>query len=276
MKAIAQLTALTLLLGILGCSPSQPRPAAITLATTTSTQDSGLLDELVPAFEQEFGIKVKVVAVGSGQALELGRRGDADVLLTHAPAAEKKFMAEGWGHERQAVMYNDFVIVGPANDPGQVKQHTTTAAAFRAIYAGAQSFVSRADESGTHKMELTIWQAADIEPRGDWYIKAGTGMAPALRMANEKTAYVLADRATYLALRKELELVVLLQGDPQLINHYSVITVNQAKHPHVHEIEAQAFARFLLSEQGQNLISSFGKQKFGEPLFMPAASESRK
>lgn len=273
--------------GLFGCSKSveqsapkksppvtvQARP--ITLATTTSTQDSGLLDVLLTAFEKESEIKVKVVAVGSGQALELGRRGDTDVLLTHSPDAEQKFMDEGYGDQRRAVMHNDFVIVGPASDPAKVTEHTQATDALGAIAASSQPFISRGDESGTHQKELAIWRAAQVEPKGEWYLKAGAGMAQALRIADEKRAYVLTDRATYLALRAELENVIVLEGDERLLNRYSVITLCQSKHPHLQSAPAEAFAKFLVSPRGQDLIGTYGIERFGQPLFVPDAKNER-
>jgi len=253
-----------------GCG-RQSTLKSITLATTTSTQDSGLLDALLPEFEKATKIKVKVVAVGSGQALELARRGDADVLLTHAPDAEKKFMADGWGAERLAVMHNDFVLVGPAEDPAALKGKTTAVDALRAIADKSAPFVSRGDESGTHQKEKALWKDAGIAPAGDWYIRSGTSMAQALRMANEKNAYVLTDRATYLALKKEIALVVALEGDEKLLNRYSVIRLNAAKHPHIAREEADRFARFLTSAEGQKMIGAFGVERFGQALFVPDA-----
>lgn len=254
-----------------GCGHVWPQPPAITLATTTSTEDSGLLDVLIPAFERESGIKINVVAVGSGQALELGRRGDADVLLTHSPDAEKAFMDEGWGGVRRAVMHNDFVIAGPASDPAGIKKARTAARAFKLIAGAKSAFVSRGDESGTHQKEKSVWKEAGVDPDAAWYISAGTGMAAALRMAHEKKAYILCDRATYLALNSEVELVVLLEGDPGLLNHYAVITVNAAKHSHVRSDEASRFADFLVSPNGQRMIGDFGVERYGQPLFVPDA-----
>ena len=252
---------------IVGCSTETIRQKEIKLATTTSTQDSGLLDVLLPAFERETSIKVNVVAVGSGQALELGRRGDADVLLTHSPAAEAKFVAEGWCAKRVAVMHNDFVVVGPAEDLAGISSASTAAIAFRLIADRNCEFVSRGDESGTHQKELSVWKQAEIEPAGDWYVQAGSGMAQTLRMAHEKTAYALCDRATYLSLKDEVELVVLVEGDAQLLNRYSVLTLNSTKHPHIHREEANRFADFLTSPNGQKIISTFGIEKFNQPLF---------
>ena len=263
-----------------GCSPSTPppstppKPISITLATTTSTQDSGLLDALVPTFEQESGVTVKVVAVGSGQALELGRKGDADVLLTHSPKAEEEFMAAGDGSSRQAVMHNDFVIVGPAADPADIKGATTAVDAFRRLLESKSPFVSRDDESGTHTKELAIWKKAEITPLGDWYLRAGSGMAATLRVAHEKLGYTLSDRATFLAQRKSLELVIVAEGDASLRNPYAVIVVNSDKHPHLNPFAANLFAAYLLSPRTQKVIAAFGVETYGQPLFFPNESAS--
>lgn len=259
----------------LGCSRSDRDVVTLTLATTTSTQDTGLLDALVPTFERQTGIKVKVVAVGSGQALELGRRGDADVLLTHAPAAEEKFMAEGFGSERHPVMHNDFVLAGPKADPARVRDQKSVSDAFGLIAKHGSPFVSRGDESGTHQKEREIWKAAGAGPQGDWYIRAGAGMAQALRMATEKRAYTLSDRATFLALKGELDLDLLVQGDPLLRNRYTVILVNPKEHPHVRHEAARRFADFLRSAEVQRRIGEFGNDKYGEPLFFPDVGGSK-
>ncbi len=255
----------------LGCASKSPPSRELTLATTTSTQDSGLLDVLLPAFERESGVKVKVIAVGSGQALELGRRGDADILLTHSPQAEKKFMEEGWGTSREAVMHNDFVIVGPAEGRVELKNAPTVADAFKIIAEAESPFISRSDESGTHQKEINIWKSADIEPDGQWYIRAGAGMAQALRMAHEKKAFVLSDRATYLTLKNEIEMKVSFEGDEQLLNRYSVITVNPQKHSHIHQDEANRFVEFLMSPNAKKIIGSFGVELYGQSLFVPDA-----
>lgn len=255
-----------------GCSS---RPATVlTLATTTSTRDTGLLDVLVPRFQGETGIEVKVVAVGTGQALELGRRGDADVLLVHDPAGEKRFMDEGNGSLHRRVMHNDFVLVGPPDDSAGAKGQTAVTEAFTRIARAEAPFVSRGDESGTHRKEQDIWKRAGIEPKGAWYLQAGTGMAEVLRMAGEKRAYTLSDRGTFLAQGKPTGLVVLSQGDPLLQNQYSVIVVNPEKHPHVRREAAQRFADFLLSPQTQKFIGEFGKDRYGEPLFFLDAGGS--
>jgi len=255
---------------LIGCATTSDEPkGTITLATTTSTRDSGLLDVLVPMFEDQTGIKVKVIAVGSGQALEMGRRGDADVLLTHAPAAEKKFMAEGNGSKRLPVMHNDFVLLGPQSDPAKIQGETSIAEAFTRIAGSKSPFVSRGDESGTHMKEKRIWGISKIHPGDDWYIQTGTGMAQALRMASEKTAYTLTDRGTFLAQHDRLDLIVLCEGDPLLLNRYSVILVNPIKHPHVSHTAAQKFSDFLLSPETQKTIGKFGVEKHGQPLFFP-------
>ncbi len=253
-----------------GCaSRTSAPPAEITLATTTSTQDSGLLDKLLPAFTSATGIKVNVVAVGSGQAMELARNGDADILLTHSPRAEEEFMTQGWGSSRQPVMHNEFIVLGPEDDPASIRAASNVADAFKAIAETQSRFVSRGDESGTHQREVQVWEKAEIEPAGDWYISAGAGMSQALRMANEMHAYVLSDRATYLTLKEHVALMVLFEGDPLLRNQYSVITIDTQKHPHVRSSEAVKLAEFLLSEEGQRMIGAFGVDKFGEQLFVP-------
>lgn len=256
-----------------GCSSTSAK--SITLATTTSVQDTGLLDELIPAFRERTGIEVRVVAVGSGQALEIGRRGDADVLLTHDPAAEERFMAEGFAESRAAVMSNDFVLVGPPDDPARIKACPTVAEAFRKVAADRVPFVSRGDQSGTHQKELAVWKATGVEPAGDWYIRSGQGMGAVLRMADEKRAYALADRGTFLAQRKGLHLAVIHAGDPSLENRYTVLVVSPAKHPHTKSGLAGRFAAFLLAEDTQRLIGEFGRDRFGEPLFRPKAAPGR-
>lgn len=253
---------------LIGCRPYQPPPTdVITLATTTSTQDSGLLDALLPAFRAETGNEVKVIAVGSGQAMELGRGGDADVLLTHAPAAEDEFVAAGHGIERRKVMYNDFVLVGPPDDPAGVAATRTVGDALRTIADRAAPFISRGDESGTHQKERELWTAAGIVPSSEWHLRSGSGMAQTLRIASEKQAYTLADRGTLLAHRATLRLAICSQGDPLLRNEYSVMLVNPARHPHVRTASARRFADYLLSPATQRRIGEFGVERFGEPLF---------
>ncbi|MEX0718264.1 MAG: substrate-binding domain-containing protein [Planctomycetaceae bacterium] len=264
---------IVLWLATIGCGGSNDAPRTITLATTTSTRDSGLLDVLVPMFEQETGIVVKVVAVGSGQALAMGRRGDVDVLLTHAPEAEERFVAEGHGIERRPVMHNDFVLVGPRSDPARVRETRSTTEAFARIADSRSPFVSRGDESGTHSKERSIWGETGIVPEGDWSIEAGSGMAQTLRLASEKEAYTLADRGTFLAQRERLDLEITLQGDPALRNRYAVIVVNPRQRPHVDIEAARRFADFLLAPDTQSTIGRFGVERFGEPLFFPHDAE---
>jgi tungstate transport system substrate-binding protein len=261
-----RVAAMTIL--FVGCVPSESNQT-LTLATTTSTRDSGLLDVLVPLFEEETGTQVKVVAVGTGQALELGRRGDADVLLTHAPAAEQQFMDKGHGHLRRAVMHNDFVLVGPASDPAKIRDAETISDAFRCLAETEAPFVSRSDDSGTHLKEKSIWRDAAIEPDGDWYVRAGAGMAAALRMASEKQAYTLSDRGTFLAQKPRLELTVVSQGDSLLYNPYTVIVVSSQTHPGVNQTAAEQFSDFLVSPKVMAIIRDFGVDRFGQPLFFP-------
>ncbi len=258
------------LLVFVGCQDHEESETLV-LATTTSTRDSGLLGVLVPMFEKETGIDVKVVAVGSGQALELGRRGDADVLLTHAPEAEKQFVTDGDSEQRRAVMHNDFVLVGPRNDPAEIKGESSVVEAFRRIARSNAPFVSRGDESGTHMKEKKLWQEAGVEPQGNGYVLAGAGMAEALRMASEKQAYTLSDRSTFLALRDRLDLIILEEGDPVLCNPYSVMVVSPKKHFRVNQKAARRFANFLLSAKVQSIIGEFGIELFGQPLFFPDA-----
>jgi tungstate transport system substrate-binding protein len=250
-----------------GCSSRQTE--SLTLATTTSTQDSGLLDRLVPLFREQTGIEVKVVAVGTGQALQLGRRGDADVLLVHDRDAEQQFVAEGFGVGRRPVMYNDFVLVGPPVDPAGVNGQASASKAFARMARAEAPFVSRGDESGTHQKEKAIWKRAGVAPQGNWYVRAGAGMGQVLRMADEKHAYALTDRGTFLAQCRGLDLAVLCEGDPLLVNQYSVILVNPDKHTHVRREAARKFADFLLSAATQKVIADFGKDRFGQPLFFP-------
>jgi tungstate transport system substrate-binding protein len=248
----------------------------ITLATTTSFQESGLLDALLPSFTKQTGIEVRVVAVGSGQALQLARRGDADVVVAHAADAEKTFMSEGYGTVRLPLMRDQFVLLGPRLDPAKVRGLPSVTEAFQRIAKARGDFVSRADESGTHVKEKEIWKAAAIKPEGAWYIQAGTGMAAALRMAEEKEAYLLCDRGTYLANRGEPGLEILVQNDPLLINHYSVILVSAEKFPHLDQQAGRKFVDFLVSAETQKQIAAFGKDKYGTQLYVPEAEAPRK
>jgi tungstate transport system substrate-binding protein len=242
----------------------------LTLASTTSTLDSGLFDVLIPAFEKKHNCSVKIIAVGTGQAIRLAKDGNADVLLVHDRKSEEKFVSEGYGVKRFDVMHNDFVIVGPKNDPASVKG-IKVVDAFKKILNKEQSFVSRGDDSGTHKKELQIWEKINIKkPLGKWYIESGTGMEATLRIANEKKCYTICDRGTWLSHKKEADVIgILVQGDAELFNPYSVIVVSPAKFSWVNHILATKFAEFIIGVEGQNIIKSFGKEKFGEPLFFP-------
>jgi len=255
------------------CKKSPSNPDLI-LATTTSTQDSGLLDELIPVFEKDTGYKVKVVAVGSGQALQMGQEGNADVLLVHSPSAEKTYMDGGFGKDRWLVMHNDFIIVGPAADPAAIKGSITALEAFTKIANAQSPFISRGDKSGTNTMELNLWKKAAITPAGDWYVETGQGMGATLKIASEKGAYTLTDRATYLANKDTLSLTILVEGDTALLNVYHVITVNPEKWLKVNEGGAKAFADFLVSKKGQELISKLGVEKYGQALFTPDAGKT--
>mgnify|MGYP005833705845 CR=1 FL=1 len=252
---------------------SAPKTKDVILATTTSTQDSGLLDVLVPEFEKKTGYKVKTVAVGTGQALEMGKQGNADVLLVHAPDAEKPLVDSGVGINYQLVMHNDFVVVGPQDDPAGIKTAKNTVEAFQKIARSQSTFVSRGDESGTHKKEKDLWKQAGITPEGKWYIQAGTGMGNTLNIASEKGGYTLSDRATYLANQKSVKLAILFEGDKTLLNIYHVMQVNPEKFSKVNAEGAKAFVDFLVSPEGQQLIGNFGKDKFGAPLFFPDAGK---
>ncbi|MBZ2174742.1 substrate-binding domain-containing protein [Schnuerera sp. xch1] len=245
----------------------------IILSTTTSTQDSGLLDYILPIFEEETGIEVDVVAVGTGKALENGRNGEADILLVHAKESEEEFVAEGHGLERRDVMYNDFILVGPTDDPSGLKENypNDIVGALTAISEDGAIFVSRGDDSGTHKKELGLWEAAGIEPEGEWYLEAGAGMGDVLTMADEELGYTLTDRATYLNMSDVLELEILVEGDDNLFNQYGIIPVDPDKNEQINEEGAQKFMEWMLSEETQELIGEYGVEEFGQPLFVPNA-----
>jgi tungstate transport system substrate-binding protein len=252
----------------------QAQPKAVLLATTTSTQDSGLLDLLLPIFEKRTGYFVKTIAVGSGQAIAMGQRGEADVLLVHSPDDEKKLIAEGYGINRRRVMYNDFFLVGPIEDPARVKGTKLASEAFKKIALTKGLFLSRGDHSGTHAREISIWRITGINPeREKWYQQTGLGMGQTLNVAAEKKGYTLTDRGTYLALKKSLRLDVLVEGDAILFNVYHVIQVNSAKWPKVNAAGARVFSDFLVSKEAQEIIRTFGVKKFGAPLFFPEAGK---
>lgn len=266
--SLTLLVTLTLILVFpLHISAGEPANKNVILATTTSTQDSGLLDLLIPVFEKKTGYVIKTIAVGTGQALAMGKRGDADVLLTHAPAAEMPLVEAGWFTDRAQFMHNDFVIVGPASDPAKVAQAKNSAQVLKQIADTKSSFVSRGDDSGTDKEEKALWKAAGVQPSGTWYIESGQGMGATLRIASEKSAYTLTDRSTYLYLRKTLALKILLEGDPGLLNRYSVMLVNPVKHPGVNSEGARAFHAWLLSDEARTLTRNYGKDRFGQSLF---------
>ncbi|MEA3337582.1 MAG: substrate-binding domain-containing protein [Chloroflexota bacterium] len=285
MFARFRLVAVLLLMGLLtGCYPPavvapgdsvQPETGGrLILATTTSTQDSGLLDVILPDFRQQYGVEVDVIAVGTGQALKQGEDGNADVLLVHARAREDAFMDAGHGARREDVMYNDFVIVGPAEDPAGIAGLQDAPEAFRRLAASASPFVSRGDDSGTHTREKALWAAAGIEPAGDWYLSAGQGMGAVLTMADELQANTLSDRATYLARTESgIDLEILVEGDPRLFNPYGVITINPDKGPHIQNELANQFVDWLISVPTQETISQFGMEAFGQPLFTPDSEQ---
>lgn len=269
------------LISMAGCSSKEAenttdtnQPAqekVLKLATTTSTQDSGLLDVLVPEFKNDTGYTLNVIAVGSGQAMEMGAKGDVDVLLVHSRAAEDKFVADGYGVNRRDVMHNDFVIIGPAGDPAKIKGMTDSAAAFKKIAESKSTFLSRGDKSGTNTKELSIWKTAGITPEGDWYKNVGKGMGDTFRMADEMQGYTLIDRATYLNLKDNYTLEILVEGDTPLFNPYGVISVNKEKFPNVDQEGADKFGEWITSEKIQKMIAEYGKDKYGQPLFYPDA-----
>jgi len=251
-----------------------PKQKNIILATTTSTQDTGLLDKLIPIFEKQTGYFVKTIAVGSGQAMKMGEKGEADVMLVHSPDAEKKFIEDGYGINRQLVMHNDFIIVGPGADPAKIKGTKSSAGAMKMIAQTESLFLSRGDNSGTHAKEKTLWKKAAITPAGQkWYQETGLGMGQTLSVAAEKKGYTLADRGTYLSLKKNLGLDILVEGDAALLNIYHVIEVNSAKWPKANAAGAKAFADFIVSKKTQEIIKTFGVDKYGSPLFFPDAGK---
>ncbi len=257
-------------------SPAKPAKPEVILATTTSTQDSGLLDVIIPAFEKKTGYKIKTISVGTGQALAMGEKGEADVLLVHAPDAEKKVVTSGSAINRRLVMHNDFVLVGPSEDPAKIKGKAVMDS-LKAISTANAPFISRGDDSGTHKLELNLWKAAAIKPQGNtWYQEAGAGMGQTLKIADEKKGYTIADRATYLAQAKNISAKILVEGDAKLLNIYHVMEVNPEKFNKVNKEGAKAFADFLLSSEGQGLIAAFGKDKYGQALFTADGGKTEK
>ncbi len=275
--AAALAVSLILSIGLFGCTKTvtktvvKPAPTNLILATTTSTADTGLLDYLLPMFEKKYNVKVKPIAVGTGEAIAMGQRGEADVLLVHSRTNEDKFMAEGYGSVRKDVMYNDFVLIGPKNDPAGAKGQTP-AKAFAAIANAKAPFVSRGDNSGTHNKEKSIWTKAAVTPSGDWFIVTGQGMGESTKIANEKQAYILIDRGTYLSLKKTLTLEIKVEGQKELFNPYGVIIVNPAKFTRVNSKDAQKFVDWITSADIQKLIGEFGVKKYGQALFTPSAA----
>lgn len=282
MRAGTMVVAVVLVLAALpaGCRPKEAggpagpegAPAvSIRLATTTSTENSGLLDVLLPEFRRRTGIEVQVMPMGTGRALKTGSDGNCDVVLVHAPQAEEKFVADGWGVRRRQVMYNDFVLLGPASDAAGIQAAASAPEALKRIAAAGAVFVSRGDNSGTHKKEQALWAAAGVAPSGRWYRSVGKGMGETLTMADQMGAYTLADRGTFIKFRKKISLAVLVEGDKALHNPYGVIAVNPAKHPHVKYDEALKFIEFLTSDEGRRLIG--GYKLDGEVLFHPWPAE---
>jgi len=257
--------------GIILILAGRGRKLQLTLATTTSVQDSGLLDALLPPFEDENRCKVKVIAVGSGQAIRLAKDGNVDVILVHDPVREETFVKEGYGVRRYNVMYNHFVIVGPEEDPAHIRGVREGTKALKKIVKSKCAFISRGDDSGTQRKERELWSMAGIEPSGGWYVETGTGMVGTLRIANERRAYTLTDRGTYLAHRKELDLTVLLEGDEKLYNVYSVIPLSKEKYPHVEYQLAMKLVEYITGVEGQDIIKTYGQKEYGQALFSPLA-----
>ena len=241
------------------------------VSSTTSTDNTGLFQALNPPFEKRLGCRVDVVAVGTGKALKIGEMGDSDVVFVHSRPAEDAFVAAGHGVNRRDVMYNDFIIVGPTSDPAGIRGTKDAKRALAAIAKAGAPFISRGDDSGTHKKEKSLWRKAGIVPNGRWYSEAGQGMGAVIQIANEKLAYTLADRGTYLAYKNKVSLEILCEGDPDLFNPYGIIAVNPAKHPGVNYVLAMAYIGWVTSPDGQKIIREFGKEKFGQPLFIPVA-----
>ena len=262
--------ALLLAGGLYGCGSGSDE---LILATTTSTQDSGLLDVLIPQFEKEHDYKVKTIAVGSGEALRLAGEGEADVVLAHSPKAEEDFMAAGNGESRLVVMHNDFIIVGPVDDPAGIKGATNAGDAFKKIATAEALFLSRGDQSGTNTKELSLWTSAGIQPSGTWYQETGQGMGATLNVASDKQGYTLSDRGTYLAQKSNLDLDLLVEGDKALFNQYHVIVVDPKKHSNVNAEGARAFASFITSPTVQATIAQFGVKEYGQALFIPDAGK---
>lgn len=287
-KILSYILMLVLVFSLVGCTSQAPENnegasnqdaqekivnEEVILATTTSTRDSGLLDEIVPVFEEETGYKVKIIAIGTGKALAMGEKGDADVLLTHAPSSEAKLVKNNDMINYKMVMHNDFVIVGPSDDPAQIKGLETAAEAFKKISETESLLVSRGDDSGTNKKELAIWKNAGIEPAGTWYQESGSGMGQTINITSEKDGYTITDRATYLALKENLNLDILVEGEATLLNIYHVGQVNPEKSDLINAEGAESFVDFMISDSTQKMIGEFGVDKYGTPLFFPDADK---
>jgi tungstate transport system substrate-binding protein len=272
-RLLSMPAALVLLLATTVFAQTPPASRTVILSTTTSTQDSGLLDVLVPLFERQSGYTVKTISVGTGQALALAARGEADVTLAHAPAQEKKYVADGKMQNRRLVMYNDSLLIGPESDPAKIRGEKSVVSALKRIADAQARFVSRGDKSGTHTLELALWQAAAVKPAAPWYIESGQGMGATLGVANDRQAYTLTDRATMLAFSKRIDLKPMVEGDRLLLNVYSVMEVNPANGPRVNAAGGKAFADFMLAPETQQVIKTFGVDKYGQPLFVPIAGK---
>ena len=276
MRTLAGRALAAVLLLVLVALPvaAQARSRTVILSTTTSTQDSGLLDVLLPLFERKTGYAVKAISVGTGQALALAARGEADVTLAHAPSVERKYVDEGKLQNRRLVMYNDFIIIGPDADPAGIKGEKSAAAALKKIAEKSARFVSRGDKSGTHTLELGVWKLAGVTPAAPWYIESGQGMGATLGIADDRSAYTLTDRATALAFAKRVQLKTMVEGDKPLLNIYAVMEVNPANGPRVNAAGGKAFADFMLAPDTQAVIRTFGIDKYGQALFVPMAGKT--
>ncbi len=272
-KSLCSLSFVLLLILLSNTPIAVAQDKSIVVSSTTSTEQSGLFSYLLPAFEKKTGIQVKVVAVGTGQALDIGRRGDADVVFVHDKPAEEKFVDEGFSTKRNEVMYNDFVLIGPKSDPAKIDGGKDIQAALLKIASAQAPFISRGDKSGTHAAELRYWKSTGVEvsPTANWYKETGSGMGPALNTASAMNGYILSDRATWLTFKNRGDLVILVQGDPKLFNQYGVLLVNPAKYPQVKKAEGQAFIDWLISKDGQDTIASY--KVGGEQLFFPNAKK---
>jgi tungstate transport system substrate-binding protein len=275
-QAITAALAILVTAGMTGCRDTETvaeKPRVLKLATTTSTYETGLLDYIFPPFEKAHNVKVHIIPVGTGKAIKLAENGDVDVILVHARAAEDKFLADGYGINRRDVMYNDFVILGPTDDPARISGLKDAVEALRRIQAGSHAFVSRGDDSGTHKKEMLLWKQAGLTPSGDWYVQVGQGMSATLRIADEKNGYVMVDRATYLFNKDKMRVVKLVEGDKVLLNPYGVIPVNPYRHAHAEYELAMALAAWLTSPACQDMIAEYKKE--GYQLYHPSADPAK-